>query len=372
VDDGPLRRVASLGDVVCHTWYLDYIAGRLYLCDDPAGHTIELSVARHAFYGSASDVTIRGLVIEKYANPAQSGAIHALSDPGPQSHGWVIEANEIRLNHGGGIRLGHGTHVLGNKIHHNGQIGIIGGGRAVLVADNEIAHNNYAGYAYDWEAGGAKFVDSQGLLVRNNYAHHNEGPGLWTDGDNVDVLYEDNRTTANKVAGILHEISFDAVIRYNTVESDGFSPRGTNLWYGAGISIEASSNVEIYGNTVVNCMNGITAIQANRGSGQRSGKPYLLQNLYVHDNTITQTKGSAAGITKDSSSFDDSIFTRWANRFQDNTYKLASLNAKCYQWMNASRSKEEWQALGNDVHGKWLELLPELPHLPSSEGSSEK
>ena len=188
IDSLPLRRVMDQADLVSGRWYLDYAAGNVYLFDSPKGHTVELSVTRHAFYGSASDVTIRGLIIEKYATPAQSGAIHAMTDPGPLSHNWIVENNEIRLNHGGGIRSGHGTHILNNKIHHNGQIGITGAGTGILVDGNEIDHNNYAGFAYGWEAGGAKFSFTNNLVVRKNFVHDNQGPGLWTDGDNVNDL----------------------------------------------------------------------------------------------------------------------------------------------------------------------------------------
>ena len=372
IDNLPLQRVTSQAELVSGRWYLDYAAGRVYLFDSPTGRTVELSETRYAFYGAANNVTIRGLVIEKYATPAGSGAIHALRDSGPLSHDWLVEDNEIRLNHGAGIRSGHGTHILRNRIHHNGQIGITGAGRNVLVEGNEISYNNFAGYSYAWEAGGTKFSFTERLVVRNNYVHHNQGPGLWTDIDNHNTLYEQNRTSANRASGIVHEISFDAIIRYNTIENDGFSEQGTSLWHGAGISIESSSNVEVYGNTVVNCMNGITAIQTNRGSSRRSGKPYLLQNLFVHDNTITQTQGSAAGIAKDSTYFDDSIFTRRGNRFQDNIYKLADPKGKYYSWTGASRSKEEWQALGNDVHGKWLDLVTSPPNLPRAHESRAK
>jgi hypothetical protein len=355
MDDAPLLRVQNLADVARHAWYLDYATGTVYMSDNPTGHTVELSLTRHAFYGSATDVTIRGLVVEKYANPAQSGAIHALTDPGPLSRNWVVEKNEIRLNHGGGIRLGHGTKVLQNRIHHNGQIGVVGSGNEIVVEGNEIAYNNYAGYDYSWEAGGTKFSFTRNLVVRTNFAHHNQGPGLWTDGDNDSVLYERNRTTANLVAGIEHEISFDAVIRDNVIESDGFNPHGASLWWGAGIHIEASSNVEVYGNTVRNCMNGIAAVQGNRGSSHRSGRPYLVQHLYVHDNTIIQSAGTAAGMVKDEH-FQDSVFQSWGNRFEGNTYEIADVKGKYYQWTNAPRTREEWQALGNDVHGAWLGL----------------
>jgi len=355
VDDEPLRRAANLADLEPHTWYLDYDAGKLYLSDDPSAHTVELGVTPHAFYGSATAVTIRGLVIEKYANPAQSGAIQAFRDPGPSGQNWIVEGNEIRLNHGAGIRVGRGTHVVENRIHHNGQIGVEGSGANILVEENEIAYNNYAGYDYGWEAGGAKFTFAQRLAVRNNHVHHNQGPGLWTDNDNDSVLYELNRTEANLVAGILHEISFTAIIRDNVVENDGFNPRGAALWWGAGIYISSSSHVEVYRNTLRNCMNGIVAVQAQRGSSRSTGRPYLVQHIDVHDNVVVQSSGTAAGIVKHAQ-FDDAVFKSWGNRFRGNRYVLGAAKGKFYQWMNASRTREEWQAFGNDLDGQWPAL----------------
>jgi hypothetical protein len=361
VDDVPLQRVASLSDVIPGMWYLDYDAGKIYLADNPSGRKIEISVTPHAFSGSASDVTIRGLTIEKYATAAQFAAIdNFTTDEGP-ARVWLVAENEVRLCHGGGVKLGAGGQLLKNKIHHNGQIGVLGRGRDVLVDGNEIAYNNFAGYDYNWEAGGTKFLLTENLMVRNNYVHDNRGPGLWTDGDNYNVVYEHNRTTGNTIAGIFHEISSSAVIRFNTIENDGSNPRGGA--YGAGIFVSASSNVEVYGNNVITCMNGIIGIQDNRGSNRRSGKPYLVQNLYVHDNIITQTSGIAAGILK-VGKFDNSIFTSWNNRFENNTYNLADPTGKYYQWMDVARSRAEWQGFGNDVHGRWLTPAPAFPPVP--------
>jgi hypothetical protein len=360
VDDAPLQRVANLSDVIPGKWSLDYDAGKIYLADNPSGHKIEISVTPHAFYGSASNVTIRGLIIEKYAAAAQAGAINNFTaDEGPTR--WVVAENEVRLCHGGGVQLGAGGQLLRNKIHHNGQIGVVGRGQDILIDGNEIAHNNFAGYDYNWEAGGTKFLLTENLMVRNNYVHDNRGPGLWTDGDNYNVVYEHNRTTGNTIAGIFHEISFRAVIRFNTIENDGINPRGGA--YGAGIFVSASANVEVYGNNVTNCMNGIRGFQEDRGSNRRSGKPYLVQNLYVHDNIITQTSGIAAGILK-VGKFDNSIFTSWNNRFENNTYNLVDPTGKYYQWMDVARSRVEWQEFGNDVHGRWLTPAPAFPPVP--------
>ena len=344
-DSKPLKRVGSQSAVVSGTWYFDMTGGIIYLADNPSGHQVELSVASNAFNGSASNVVIESLTVEKYANVAQAGAIAA-----PSTSGWIVQNCEVRLNHGAGIRVGNAIQVLNNYVHDNGQIGLLGNGPNMLIQGNEIARNNFAGFAYDWEAGGTKFTQSTNLTIRGNYSHDNIGPGLWTDYDNKYVLYEQNHTAHNLVAGIQHEISFDAIIRNNVVEFEGSRPEGSSLWYASGIWIENSSNVEVYGNTVTNCVNGIGGQNANRGSNS-AGVPFLIKNLYVHDNTITQSSGAAGGIVKDGI-FDNSIFTSWNNRWVHNTYKLGTQSAP-FSWMNTSMSVSQWQAAGNDINGVW-------------------
>jgi len=124
-DNVLLTRVLSLAAVGPGTFYFDYAAQRIYVGDDPAGHVLEGAAVEYAFQGSAqgggSGVTMQGLIIEKYANPAQMGVVGHTS-PGDN---WVISGNEIRYNHGYGVIIGHpGVQVLNNKIHHNGQLGI--------------------------------------------------------------------------------------------------------------------------------------------------------------------------------------------------------------------------------------------------------
>ena len=64
-----------------------------------------------------------------------------------------------------------------------------------LVEGNEIDHNNTAGFSAFWEAGGTKWAETRRLVVRGNRAHHNQGPGLWTDGGNfrVELIHLDMR-----------------------------------------------------------------------------------------------------------------------------------------------------------------------------------
>ena len=345
-DSKPLTRVASLSLVAPGTWFLDYRTEKAYVGSDPGGHTVEISVAQAAFWGSASKVTIKGLAIEKYASLAGKGAINAmasLNGYGPVGTGWVVESNDVYLNHGVGIRASDGMTVRNNKIHDNGQMGLAGSGSNILVQGNEIYGNNYAGYAYDWEAGGVKFaMYSTHVTLDSNYVHDNKGPGLHGDIGCDYFVFENNHTARNWGSGIHWEISYHAVIRNNRIEDDGISPDGTGFWYGGGILVSNSSDVEVYGNTVTDCTNGIGGTEADRGVDSKTGVPYNLKNLYVHDNTITQKTGFAAGIVK-ADAFDDSVYSAWGNHFKDNTYSLSDSTYPYFFWLGQKWTLAQWQ-----------------------------
>ena len=104
-----------------------------------------------------ADVLIRNITIEKYASVAQKGAIQTT-----EGTGWTIENCEIRWNSGAGIGIGTGGRVRDCDIHHNGQIGIAGHGRDILIENNRIWSNNIYGFDYTWEAGGVKIALSDG------------------------------------------------------------------------------------------------------------------------------------------------------------------------------------------------------------------
>ena len=215
---------------------------------------------------------------------------------GGGAYDWLVEDNEIRRNGGVGIAAGPGWLVIDNYVHHQGQLGVAGSGDAITYEGNEIAFNNTDNLDPGWEAGGSKFVHTTNLVLRDNYVHDNKGPGLWLDGNNIYALYEGNRIVDNYGPGIDHEISYDAVIRNNWVEGNGFGVQG---WIdGAGILIGDSSNVQIYDNTVLWNNDGIAGKHTGRGSGDYG--PYQLKNLWVHDNVIAMEVGQTGVVTNTS------------------------------------------------------------------------
>jgi hypothetical protein len=343
LNDQRLLHVSSLNAVGPGKWYFDYAGDRIYFWDDPTGRKVETSVTTTAFLPTANNVTISNLIVEKYANPGQRGAI--TSDG---RSGWVITANEVRLNHGSGIGIGSGARVTNNYVHHNGQLGMGGVGDNVLVEGNEISYNNGAHFNPFWEAGGTKFAVTNNLIVRGNHVHHNDGPGLWTDIDNINTLYENNISEDNAQMGIFHEISYAAVIRNNIVRRNGFS-FSTWVW-GAGILVAASPNVEIYGNTVEGNADGIAAVQQDRGSGRYGA--YQLANLWVHDNTVTMSQG-LTGVVEDID--DPSVFTSRNIRFTNNRYRFL-VDDYFFTWQDDDRSDAQWKSYGMDVTGTFERL----------------
>jgi hypothetical protein len=340
-DSRPLWRVMSLSELGPGKFYEDYQAGTLYLADDPAGHQVEVARAKAAITASASAVTVQGLVVEKFANDAQRGAVIAGSD-------WTVEGTEVRLNHGVGIQAvaAQRAKVLGNHVHHNGQLGV-GGWRTVdaVYDGNELAFNNTAGfYNVDWEAGGGKWTESAGLTVRNNHVHDNKAIGLWFDLDNQDVTVAGNRIEANDSDGIRYEISYQAVITDNTIIGNGFKdPTG---WVcGAGIMVSSARDVEIAGNVVDSNFNGISLRQDNRGSGSLG--PYVVENTRVHDNQVIMGRGTTGLSSSDTSAYTNN------NRFENNHYTVIGTDPTNFAWRGDERTWTQWQQYGNDLGGSF-------------------
>jgi parallel beta-helix repeat protein len=291
--------------------------------------------AAYAFGGGGDDVTIEGLEIRNYAAPMRDAVVKSSAGR------WLVKDNEIHSNRGIGVSAARGWRVIGNKIHHNQQYGIRAFGSGIEIAGNEIAYNNanLEVNPYD-NGGGSKFIDTVGLVLRNNHVHHNGGPGLWTDGDNIDTVFDGNMVENNHHAGIKHEISCRATIKNNTVVGNGF---GNPSWLaGAGIVVLNSPDVTVSGNVVQGNADGIAGIQSTRSSNLNGDHCRReLKNLKVSGNTIAMKEGYTGIVTNDS----DAVFNSWNNQFTSNTYQIDP-NKGFFKWAGATLTLNEWKELG--------------------------
>jgi hypothetical protein len=342
IDDAPLVPAARKTDVGPGAFYLDPRNGQIFLVDSPSGHKVEATAAAVAFDGSASDVAISNIIIEKYATRAEEGAIQAQT---AAAKNWRIENCEIRFNSGGGIAIGMGTRVLGSSIHHNGQIGITGAGDDVLIEHNTVWANNTRGFAFSWEAGGIKLAASKRVIFRDNYVHDNAGPGIWCDIGCKDVVYERNRVEGNQGHGIFHEISFDATIHGNTVWRNGIANNG--WFWGVNILVAASQNVTVYGNTLTVSAGGCGILLIDQSRFMDGGGKYKTRNNIIGPNDTTFEGNGCAGGASDAADDDEnySIIEDGNNKFRGGIYRLLHGRSIRFYWGHATMNWDDWQRL---------------------------
>ncbi|MDP8959418.1 MAG: right-handed parallel beta-helix repeat-containing protein, partial [Actinomycetota bacterium] len=300
-----------------------------------AGAVLDGGGESRAFHGRVADVTIRGLVVQNYA----SADLHAAID-GNGSSGWVVAGNEVRHNRSFGIRVGTGGQVVGNYVWGNGRAGITGccGRSGGLVEGNQLVGNG-GDLSFDSGTRSAiKVTNFTDLVVRANSVHDNPLHGIWVDIDSSEVRIEDNLVVDNGGIGIYFEISYQGLIRRNTVEANATR----------GIFVSNSTGVEVTENLVRDNGDGISGFQGERGSGAHG--PRDLRDLWVHHNLVTMSAGYS-GITTTVAG--DSVFSEWGNRFEANTYTICGVQEP-FRWMGP-RTIAEWQGLGHDSAGTWLE-----------------
>lgn len=351
-DDVPLAHVSSLAGLASGKYFFDYAADRIYIRDNPSGHVVETSVTSSAVIGSATGVTLRNIFIEKYACNAQQGAVAATGAD------WSLYRLSARHNHGLGVRIQAGWTVQLCALNYNGQMGIGGSGDGAVVEQNEIAYNNYAKFDFGWEAGGSKFTSTDGLTLRANWVHHNDGPGLWNDINVINALIEDNLCEDNAHNGIFHEISYAAIIRDNTSRrnhSVGFQdPDDLYNPYRAacGMCVAASPDVELSGNVCEDNDVQIAALQQDRSGDLALHGPHEIENLNAHHNTVRvgNVHQFTAVFLQDVG--DTTYFTTRNNHFENNIYDTGGLcGSALWAWANGFRTFSQWQALSNDDTG---------------------
>jgi hypothetical protein len=325
--------------------------------------------AFRGYNGSAwvNDVQIRNMRITGYVPPAQNAPIWGGNDIQNGTERWVLDSLDVSYNGNIGIRIGNHMQVLRTNTHHNGTMGIGGVAIGAVVDNIESAYNNNGCVnPPDFESGGSKFVLTDSLIVRNSFWHHNCGPGLWLDISNVHWLLEGNRTEYNVREGIAIEISFAGIIRNNAVRRNGWptDPYRQNGWlWDAGIAMQASEGVEVYGNTLVENFNGIVIVQQTRnastGDIYAPSGGYIARNNFIHDNVVYQRTlapggdGSVSGAATDIVG-NTAFFTSQNNRWVNNTYYLGTTNTRPFAWQFGYRTAAEWRAYGQDVSGTFL------------------
>lgn len=348
--DGLLyRRVATPWDLATGTWFFDEMNGRAYLADDPAGRVVELSQAELAIGGTAPGVVLDNLTVERYASPAQFGAIVAGGDR------WVLRDVTARQNHGEGVvAFGQSVRIEGGNYSENGQEGISGYRCDGLVIEGAtVARNNYAGFDMNWQAGGIKVATAANVTYTGNHVVDNSGIGIWNDAGVRDATVRDNHVSGNQSTGIMDELSYHSTIVGNTVIGNGASI-GTAA-FPAGILLQNSSDADVRANYVETSStvgHGIMMTYEPRGSGAMG--PYRTDRNLVHGNTVVfPDREGYSGIIVYAGR---ATATAFHNEWVENTYVL-SKPAAMFNLMGNLLTLAEAQARGYE-QGSRIVLTP--------------
>jgi hypothetical protein len=288
-------------------FWADYDANEIWVADDPTDRVVELARAPAAIAGDAKGRRGPRVRDREVRQPRAARRHH------PEGAGWTIERwPDWR--------------------------------RSARRRQPDRPHN-MAGFSPLWEAGGTRFARTDGLL-RDNHIHHNMGPGLWTDINNIRTTIERNITHGNTGHGIFHEISYRAVLRDNRETDNGGAEPLPGLGRGL-IRVAASPDVDIYGNYLAGNENAVMLVQRRRSGWPSLHGAHLLSNIEVHDNQVTLASHGLTGQVDDTES--RAFYTRDI-RFRDNTYRLPSLDTKVFAWQGAAWAKATWkQRFGQDA-----------------------
>jgi hypothetical protein len=367
-----------------------------------------------AFTQQAADVTIEYLTVEGFVSPRTQGVVN--HDSGP---GWVIAHDTVRTNSGAGVMLGDGDVLEDDCLTENGQYGF-NAYRATGVSDltvtgNEISDNDTTNWTARTPgcgcAGGAKFWDTAGAVVADNYVHDNQDVGLWADTDNVGFDIAGNYISGNYAEGIIYEISYNARIAHNTLERNaigvgsatpasvdgaiyisesGSDPRAGAV-YGTSFAIldnhlvDNWSGVVLYENANRFCgspdnsssgsctlvdpaqVNLSTCTEANLEHAVPTEKPvdyyddcrWKTQNVLVSGNTLVMTRSRVgSGCTKDASCGVQALFSEYGTDPSWSPYQ-GTVVQTAVTWHQDNHFQD------NSYHGTWSFLaFTQSPDLP--------
>jgi parallel beta-helix repeat protein len=361
--EGPLQRVWSLAAQGAGQYYVDYASDTIYIGNDPASTPVYRAVPLPVVSGNGvglfqsnpdKNTSISYLTIKMVGTAMDTGAINGQA--------LKVDHVDISWSHSKGVATSHGGSITKSHLHQNGQAGMSANFDDPSILDNEVDHNNWVKCV--GTCAGIKVTSVNGAVVRGNNIHDNEDQGLWADVGSINYTFDNNLIRNNTGIGISLEISYDGVVSNNTIDGNGFNapgqfsgPKGAIVSTASGSCRCATARqpgIAIFGNVIGSVSGnalGIELFGASRGSGQFG--THLVQDVHVHDNTVTVTANSWTGAVDGRG--DGVIYSAAAkNTFQSDTYHK-DVAGPLWKWEFGGRTRlldfAEWKAAGNDTAG---------------------
>lgn len=256
----------------------------------PAGGAIEVGVRTRLFWPSGPDESadcgdpstpgwfrVVGLTFRYATNRAQWGAVCA------GSVGGLFEDVTVEWTNGRGIDASGREHTFRRtRADLNGQMGWGGACTSCLFDETAAVGNNWKGHDPFWEAGGGKWHNTTDTVIRRHYSAHNDGPGIWLDGDNAGNTIEGALSVSDQVAGIMLEYrTTETLVQHSVVARTRW-----RAWSGAGVLSQAASRNTLSHNTITE--NGGTGLWLRLDPDRRAADGgNVVANNWVVDNATS-------------------------------------------------------------------------------------
>ena len=191
-----------------------------------------------AFDGGAQRVVIEYLTIRNFGTwggDQQEGVVN--HDSGAY---WTITHSTISGNAGAGVMLGSHDILSWNCIQNNQQYGFNAYSNSGEIVDLWVDHNEIVNNdTYNYEArfngcgcsGGGKFWNVINARVTNNWVVDNKSVGLWADTNNAGFEFVGNYIQNSQAVGLQYEISYNALIEFNTFDHNGVAAGPANTGF---------------------------------------------------------------------------------------------------------------------------------------------
>ncbi|MBI3647515.1 MAG: right-handed parallel beta-helix repeat-containing protein [Actinobacteria bacterium] len=301
------------------------------------GQTI-IRAAGGTFNGFDSKSTVANVQIASLTVQGFSAGIRTGS-------GWTVRDVEADYNVVGIKMYGDNVVLDGAWAHHNGQFGVHGTlstGQQML--SSEVSYNHTDSTISSGYAGGAKWVNSTGLLVQGNNIHDNYGNGLWLDVDTQGATVTGNWLHDNSDEGLRIEISSSTLVEDNRAEGNG----------GEAIDL-FNSRDNVVRDNVMSAPSSASYVYRVLGNGRKNaaGVEYVNANNRTEYNTITLVSTTQkTGVVR-------AAGTTYGNTFDYDTYHVPSLTPAYFKWWDGTAKKTvAWSAwlgsYGQDTNGSIL------------------
>ena len=277
--------------------------------------------------------------------------------------GVIISGNNTTLDH--------------CLLHTNGRYGInahqaAGGSGAVYpqtihgvqVTNCEWYNNNTRNLNKSGNAGGTKFLHCYATYAAFNWAHDNNGSGLWFDYNPGPHLVEENVFENNDRWGMFYEVgtgdavngfTASAIIRHNYLTNNATDTVADQDWFNMVELLASCSDGQMFGGPGYEIHNNLidTTRMALGFIDHNQPHPFDVKNFWAHDNDVwlrTTTNRRVGGkLEPPDTATPFSVAAN--NRFTSNHYHVQNTGIGYWYWNGAAQTWAQWQALGKDQTG---------------------